>query len=112
MAGPRAELQQRARAALRVLQGEPLDDVARELRVPLGEIAQAVDALADADDLEPVLESMASEFGYTGRRQFEVSFLQIPGKSYTADCVWFDGTADAANTVAIIEIDKGALPST
>ena len=62
------------------------------------------------EDLKPLVESMAAEFGYKGDCRFAFRFPEIGlarTPTYNPDCVWFSGTPSEHNAVAIFEIDQG-----
>lgn len=95
---------------LRVRRGEAVEDVAASVGRSVRELLRAVDELTDPKDVAVFLKSLAAEFDYTAQTEFGFDFVDVPGKRYRPDCVWFEGGASPANVVAIFEIDKDVSP--
>ncbi len=90
-----------AYAVLRVHRGEALQTVAVSVGRTIRELSRAVDQLTDPKDVAAFLKSLAAEFNYTAETEFGFDFVDVPGKRYRPDCVWFDGGVTPANVVAL-----------
>jgi hypothetical protein len=108
---------QRLSAIGRLRQGEDVRAVARELGVPAGALsalwreAQKQARRESWERLRPLVAEAATNEGFTSRVKHAFAFPEIgSAKSYHPDCVWFHGSPEEQNTVAIFEIDGEVSP--
>jgi len=108
--------EQLAAAIARLRQGEDVHAVARELGISAGALSALrreveKQARESSERLRPVVAEAATKEGFTSRVKYSFAFPEIGfPKSYNPDCVWFHGSPEERNTVAIFEIDGEVSP--
>ena len=83
--------------------------MARDLGLVPVAVNRAADDLVGPGDLKPFLERLAVDFGLVGRMEYPFA-LGVGSKTYTPDCVWFEGRVHPAAAVALFEIEVGTSP--
>lgn len=111
-----SSIEQKAQAVTRLKQGENADTIARELGVSRTELLRWEKLFDKACHPSPTelgrhIAAMATSFGYASEPGFCFSFPEVGGtKRYCPDGVWFDGSTEEKNAVAIFEIDDSTSP--
>lgn len=77
-------------ALVRVLRGEDVAVVAVEMGLAEAKIRQIIDDGTEPGEVKGYLVSMADDLGREGQHECRLTDLEIAGKSYTPDCVWWD----------------------
>lgn len=97
-------------ALVRVYGGEDLVVVATEMGLPESDLRQVADDVVDPKDVQEDLIRLAADLGCDGEPECRLADLEIPGKSYIPDCVWWHRPRSEGKVRAIFEIDKDVSP--
>lgn len=97
-------------ALVRVFGGEDVAVVATDMGLSESELHRIADDVIEPRDVKEHLVKVAADLGCEGESECRLADLQIAGKSYTPDCVWWDPPRLAGKVRAIFEIDKDVSP--
>jgi hypothetical protein len=97
-------------ALVRVLAGQDSRTVATEMGLSESRLREIADSVIDPGVVKEHLVRMALGLECDGEPECRLANLEIPGKSYTPDCVWWNRPRGDGKIRALFEIDKDVSP--